>query len=78
MFIISAEVYVFGLVMYLILASGKEQDWANGWPPRHTSDSSSVEKLSSVKRSVQIVTPPLAEQTKLTQQPPTDVDYGSV
>lgn len=30
MFIISAELYVFGTLIYLILASGKEQSWANG------------------------------------------------
>jgi uncharacterized membrane protein len=77
-FIISAEIYAFGLVMYLILASGKEQYWANGWPPRtHKSDTfnkSIVEKSSSVKQSVQAAAP--IEKTKLVQ--PHGVDYGSV
>ena len=77
-FIISAEIYAFGLVMYLILASGEEQYWANGWPPRNSNSDSNtfnksvVEKSSSVKRSVQI-----AKKTKLVQQPQ-GVDYGSV
>ena len=80
-FIISAEIYVFGLVMYLILASGKEQYWANGWPPRNgLSDSDTfnklvVEKSLSVKQSVQVATP--IEKTKLIQQPH-GVDYGSI
>ena len=71
-FIISAEIYAFGLVMYLILASGEEQYWANGWPPRHSSDygisskTAIVENSKSIKRSVQIVTPPM-EKTKLLQ-----------
>ncbi len=80
-FIISAEIYAFGLVMYLILASGKEQYWANGWPPRtgstqesDTFNKSIVEKSSSVKRSVQAAAP--IEKTKLVQ--PHGVDYGSV
>ena len=30
MFIISAEVYVFGAIVYLILASGEKQWWADG------------------------------------------------
>ena len=29
-FIISAEVYVFGAIVYLILASGEKQWWADG------------------------------------------------
>ena len=81
-FIISAEIYAFGLVMYLILASGKEQYWANGWPPRsHSTNSESVtfnkpivEKSSAVKQSVQAAAP--IEKTKLVQ--PHGVDYGSV
>ena len=80
-FIISAEIYAFGLVMYLVLASGEEQYWANGWPPRNGSSDSDtfnklvVEKSSSVKQSVQVAAP--IEKTKLIQQPH-GVDYGSV
>ena len=29
-FLITAEVYVFGAIMYLILASGEKQWWADG------------------------------------------------
>ena len=29
-FIISAEMYIFGAIVYLILASGQKQPWANG------------------------------------------------
>ena len=30
MFIISAEVYIFGAIIFLILASGEKQWWADG------------------------------------------------
>ena len=30
-FIIAAEIYVFGAVVYLLLASGKKQPWADGY-----------------------------------------------
>ena len=82
MFIISAEVYAFGLLMYLILGSGKEQPWANGWPPpspKWNSDSSLGDGPAAVRRNVQVETPPLSyghEKTKLAH--PTAVDYGSV
>ena len=29
-FIIAAEIYIFGAIVYIILASGKKQPWANG------------------------------------------------
>ena len=82
-FIISAEIYAFGLIMYLILASGKEQYWANGWPPRNSNSStysdtfnkSIVEKSTAVRQSVQAAAP--IEKTKLVEQP-LGVDYGSV
>lgn len=82
MFIISAEIYAFGLLMYLILASGEEQYWANGWPPRdgstesETFNKSVVEKSSAVKQSVQVAAP-IDQKTKMVQQPH-GVDYGSV
>lgn len=81
-FIISAEIYAFGLLMYLILASGEEQYWANGWPPRdgstesETFNKSVVEKSSAVKQSVQVAAP-IDQKTKMVQQPH-GVDYGSV
>lgn len=30
-FIIAAEIYVFGAVVYLLLGSGKKQPWADGY-----------------------------------------------
>ena len=36
-FIISAEIYIFGAIVYLILASGEKQPWANG-PVRCTKE----------------------------------------
>jgi hypothetical protein len=33
-FFISAEVYVFGIIMYILLASGEKQYWADGIPAR--------------------------------------------
>ena len=80
-FIISAEIYAFGFVMYLILASGEEQYWANGWPPRNDSSDSNtfnmsvVEKSSSVKQSVQVAAS--IDKTKLVQQPQ-GADHGSM
>ena len=76
-FIISAEIYVFGLLAYLILGSGREQEWANGWPPRSnistvSSTDSIAESSKSIKGSVQTY----PEKTKLVQ--PHGVDYGSV
>lgn len=86
-FVISAEIYAFGILIYLILASGEEQYWANGWPPKATSGSDTkpsgepavvvvpVEKSVIVKANIQVETPPI-EQTKLLH--PGGVDYGSV
>ena len=34
MFIIAAEVYLFGACIYVILAEGKEQWWADGVRPK--------------------------------------------
>ena len=36
-FIIAAEIYAFGAVVYLLLASGKKQPWADGY--NHTNSS---------------------------------------
>ena len=43
-FVIAAEVYIFGAIAYLILASGEKQPWADGRRQRHT-----IEKQDHVK-----------------------------
>ena len=44
MFIIAAEIYIFGAIAYLILASGEKQPWADGQRQRHI-----MEKQDRVK-----------------------------
>ena len=72
-FIISAELYAFGAVTYLLLGTGKKQYWADGWPSKSTKKS--VESTTVVKWSVQVETPP-PEKAKLI--PPHGLDYGSM
>ena len=56
MFIISAEIYIFGAVVFLILASGEKQPWAD---PKHSEEkkekllqeSCTVEVVQSMKKS---------------------------
>ena len=86
MFIISAEIYAFGILAYLILASGKEQYWASGWPPKNSGTKTPAEISAAaesatrtrVKGSVQTKTTPptLPEKARLVQ--PHGADYGSV
>ena len=40
-FIIAAEIYVFGALVFLILASGEKQPWADG-PQENTKQQSTV------------------------------------
>jgi len=39
-FIIAAEIYIFGAIVYIILASGKKQSWADG--PRESNKEQST------------------------------------
>ena len=45
-FVITAELYLFGAVVYLILGSGKEQPWASG-----QADSNRKEKVSTFTKT---------------------------
>ena len=72
-FVISAELYAFGAVTYLLLGTGKKQYWADGCPPKITKKS--VESTTVVKRSVQVETPP-PEKAKLIRSH--GLDYGSM
>ena len=60
-FIISVELYAFGAIIYLFLASGKKQYWADGWPPRNRGDSTETPVIS---RETTGLLPP-SENTKL-------------
>ena len=54
-FIISAELYAFGAIIYLLLGSGQKQYWADGWPRKTIKNSlTQVEKPSTIKHSIQV------------------------
>ena len=44
-FIIAAEIYIFGAIAYLILASGEKQPWADGRRQKHIMDKQDSVKL---------------------------------
>ena len=67
-FIISFELYVFGAIIYLFLASGKKQYWADGWPPRNKGGS--VETPIISKKTAGLLPP--TEKTKLLIQNESD------
>ena len=55
-FIVSAEVYIFGTLMYLILGSGRQQWWADGVPRnknKKKNSSSECKSESCVKETVE-------------------------
>ena len=69
MFIISVELYAFGSIIYLFLASGRKQYWADGWPPRsHRGDAAETPVISKDSASLQ----PPSEKTKLLIQNESD------
>ncbi len=35
-FMVSAEIYIFGIIVYLLLGSGEKQYWADGVKPKRT------------------------------------------
>ena len=71
---ISAELYAFGAIIYLLLGSGEKQYWADGWPLK-TIKNGSVERSSvTVKHSIQVETP-CPEKARLQ---PHSIQYGAV
>ena len=56
-FIIAAEVYAFGAAVYLLLASGKKQPWADGY--NHNSSLAPVPQKTSVSKD------PLLNESKM-------------
>ena len=55
MFIISAELYAFGAIIYLLLGSGQKQYWADGWPRKTIKKNLiQVEKPPIIKHSIQV------------------------
>ena len=67
-FIISFELYVFGAIIYLFLASGKKQYWADGWPPRDKGGSVETPVIS--KKTAGLLYP--TEKTRLLIQNESD------
>ena len=60
-FILSAEIYIFGMLIYLILASGEEQPWAQGKPTNQPSDMVAPEdRGKSVENGLKSKVSPLA------------------
>ena len=68
-FLISVELYAFGSIVYLFLASGKKQYWADGWPTRNRGDSVETPVIS--KETADMIP---SEKTKLLIQHQSD-DY---
>ena len=72
-FIISAELYAFGAIIYLLLGSGQTQYWADGWP----SKTDSAEKPSVIKHSVQVETSH-PEKARMMEAQSHSIQYGAV
>ncbi len=61
MFILSAEIYIFGMLIYLILGSGQEQPWAQGKPTKQSPETLAPEdRGKSVENGLRSKMPPLA------------------
>ena len=77
-FIISAELYAFGAIIYLLLGSGQKQYWADGWPPKTlNNDSIQVESPPAIKQSHSIqVEASHAEKARLMQGHPHTTHHG--
>ena len=75
-FIISAELYAFGAIVYLLLGSGQKQYWSDGWPSKLVqNDSIPVGSSPTIKQchSIQVE----AEKVRLIQaQPQSGTHYG--
>ncbi|XP_064383500.1 sialin-like [Halichondria panicea] len=60
-FILSAEIYIFGMLIYLILGSGQEQPWAQGKPTKQPPETLAPEdRGKSVENGLRSKMPPLA------------------
>ena len=52
MFFISAEIYIFGAIIYLILGSGKKQPWGDGHASGKTPKSGDVATILKATSSI--------------------------
>jgi hypothetical protein len=78
-FIISAELYAFGAIVYLILGSGQKQYWSDGFPPKPIkNDSIQAESPPTIKPCHSIpVEASQAEKIRLIQAQPRSTHYGA-
>ena len=78
-FIISAELYAFGAIAYLLLGSGQKQYWADGWPLKTPKNHSiQVESPPTIKQchGIQVATSH-SEKARLVQAQPHSTHYGA-